>query len=118
MQTVILILIWLALVLLSALRFRVSGLTRFELNRRLASNDTHAKGIIERDSTLPLLEALRLLIASILAALVVGVSIGRFRFIIGIIVALLLLYLAESLSALRWVRRATAHLLGGFEPQY
>jgi len=118
MQTIFLTLTWIALILLRSLRFRASGLSQFELNRRLASHDDSVRSIIDRERVLPLLGALQLLASGLVAVLLVALATLAYGVLLGAILSLPLLYLAEFVGTRQRAQKTTTRLLGRFEPQF
>ena len=118
MQTIFLTLTWIALILLRSLRFRASGLSQFELNRRLASHDDSVRSIIDRERVLPLLGALQLLASGLVAVLLVALATLAYGVLLGAILSLPLLYLAEFVGTRQRAQKMTTRLLGRFEPQF
>lgn len=88
---------------LKSLRFAPSELTDFELNRRVAANNTEAKRELHLRQMRPLLDALRRLIVLLLTIIIVIVLAGTHNFIIAILLALVWLLAVELLSARHWL---------------
>lgn len=86
MTIVIAVLLWLALGLVQTMRFRVeTGLSDYELTRRANAHDSSAQDALRYAREVPLMEALRVLIMTLLGVLFVTLLVTSFGVFNGVL---------------------------------
>lgn len=111
------ILSYIALLVLFGVRPHRSSLSRFELARRLEKKDVEAKREWRREETWRDIAALRQILTVLLSVCVVAASIASYGWLIGILLATILLLVAMPLSAFRPIRQNVSRLYDHYEMQ-
>jgi len=102
---------------LKSLHFAASGLTDFELSRRVKAGNEDAKAEATFRSMRPLLDALRRFGALLITVLIVIVLATAYNFFLAIIFALIWLFVVEWLSSQVWLAQLSERISTKYEPQ-
>ena len=102
---------------LKSLRFAASGVTDFELERRVRIGNAGAKAELDFRAMRPLLDALRRF-SVLLITIVMVVLLGSvYNFFVAVVLALIWFFVVEVLSSRSWVVRTGEQLSMRYEPQ-
>ena len=97
-------LLWILLALVQAMRFHVdNSISNYELNRRVAMNDTAAIGLLDYQRQVPLLESLRIIMVTIVSVLMVTVLVTGLGPLNGILLGAAGLLLSPLLQRLKFI---------------
>lgn len=94
------ILLWLLLVAVHAVRLVPSGISDYEMQRRVNGGDEQAKFLQQRDAAMPDVRALKFVVETLLMILLVAVTLVTFEWWIAIPILVLALMYVEG--ATRW----------------
>jgi CBS domain containing-hemolysin-like protein len=104
------------LILVAGMRVQPGIISRFELDRRLAAGDGHAKLQLRKLSLLPDVITLLQLSGLLLVIAMYALSVVAFGWAVGTIVALLVIALHGALGRIPPIKRVANRLLSIYEP--
>lgn len=109
--------LWVAYAIVQTMRFRPDEtMSEYELNRRLAEHDTHATQLHEYHQRIPLLESLRIIIATLLSVMMVTTWVTGFGLWRGIFFGTIALLLSPLLQRMDFICRLADKLAAMSRP--